>query len=107
SLSTRLSPIISTLTPSLHDALPIYQVMVRNQRKDTEIDWTSRQVQVVPIQFSLEERTVYEQMISLQGHVKQLDNAFTMLTLQKRSEEHTSELQSRFDIVCRPLLELQ
>src|SRR5699024_11309601 len=25
--------------------------------------------------------------------------------LQKRSEEHTSELQSRFDIVCRLLLE--
>src|SRR5699024_11480311 len=24
---------------------------------------------------------------------------------QARSEEHTSELQSRFDIVCRPLLE--
>src|SRR5699024_12871978 len=23
----------------------------------------------------------------------------------KRSEEHTSELQSRFDLVCRPLLE--
>src|SRR5699024_12736855 len=25
--------------------------------------------------------------------------------LQKRSEEHTSELQSRFDLVCRLLLE--
>src|SRR5438067_8952318 len=27
------------------------------------------------------------------------------LALQKRSEEHTSELQSRFDLVCRLLLE--
>src|SRR5699024_11515094 len=27
------------------------------------------------------------------------------LTLQMRSEEHTSELQSRFDLVCRLLLE--
>src|SRR5699024_11323137 len=27
------------------------------------------------------------------------------LTYQKRSEEHTSELQSRFDLVCRLLLE--
>src|SRR5699024_12144293 len=26
-------------------------------------------------------------------------------TIQKRSEEHTSELQSRFDLVCRLLLE--
>src|SRR5699024_12265975 len=104
SLSTRLSPIISTLTPSLHDALPIYQVMVRNQRKDTEIDWTSRHVQVVPIQFSLEERTVYEQMISLQGHVKQLDNAFTMLTLQKElcsSKEATALTLMRLKEKCR------
>src|SRR5699024_12640198 len=27
------------------------------------------------------------------------------LTLEHRSEEHTSELQSRFDLVCRLLLE--
>src|SRR5699024_12348666 len=27
------------------------------------------------------------------------------LGLASRSEEHTSELQSRFDLVCRPLLE--
>src|SRR5437868_12943024 len=27
------------------------------------------------------------------------------LTTRKRSEEHTSELQSRFDLVCRLLLE--
>src|SRR5699024_11680153 len=31
--------------------------------------------------------------------------AFKLLTLVARSEEHTSELQSRFDIVCRLLLE--
>lgn len=82
----------------------VNQVMVRNQRKDTEIDWTSRHVQVVPIQFSLEERTVYEQMISLQGHVKQLDNAFTMLTLQKElcsSKEATALTLMRLKEKCR------
>src|SRR5699024_12175172 len=31
--------------------------------------------------------------------------AIRRLLLTKRSEEHTSELQSRFDIVCRLLLE--
>src|SRR5207249_1685826 len=31
--------------------------------------------------------------------------ALMMLSLPKRSEEHTSELQSRFDLVCRLLLE--
>src|SRR5207249_11304964 len=28
-----------------------------------------------------------------------------LIELGQRSEEHTSELQSRFDLVCRPLLE--
>src|SRR5207249_5591124 len=32
-----------------------------------------------------------------------LDNCFD--TIHERSEEHTSELQSRFDLVCRLLLE--
>src|SRR5699024_11574164 len=31
--------------------------------------------------------------------------AFTFVMLTVRSEEHTSELQSRFDLVCRLLLE--
>src|SRR5699024_12700550 len=30
---------------------------------------------------------------------------WTVLLKQRRSEEHTSELQSRFDLVCRLLLE--
>src|SRR5699024_12279275 len=32
-------------------------------------------------------------------------NPVLSFPLQKRSEEHTSELQSRFDLVCRLLLE--
>src|SRR5207249_9934483 len=31
--------------------------------------------------------------------------AYDLLGLPRRSEEHTSELQSRFDLVCRLLLE--
>src|SRR5690625_6489650 len=39
-------------------------------------------------------------------HLKYLDNATHSLTLEPaRSEEHTSELQSRGHIVCRLLLE--
>src|SRR5207249_8397726 len=33
------------------------------------------------------------------------DEILRYFRLQKRSEEHTSELQSRFDLVCRLLLE--
>src|SRR5699024_11400581 len=34
-----------------------------------------------------------------------IDLIITYLTFSLRSEEHTSELQSRFDLVCRLLLE--
>src|SRR5699024_11392773 len=37
--------------------------------------------------------------------VKQLREITDMNTKRHRSEEHTSELQSRFDLVCRLLLE--
>src|SRR5699024_11498629 len=33
------------------------------------------------------------------------DSLSTLVWFQTRSEEHTSELQSRFDLVCRLLLE--
>src|SRR5699024_11638064 len=43
---------------------------------------------------------------SLSSYSQQLFCAsFSKLYKQLRSEEHTSELQSRFDIVCRLLLE--
>src|SRR5699024_11545414 len=35
----------------------------------------------------------------------QKDSTYKNLFLKARSEEHTSELQSRFDLVCRLLLE--
>src|SRR5699024_12357418 len=34
-----------------------------------------------------------------------IEDITVMLTFLNRSEEHTSELQSRFDLVCRLLLE--
>src|SRR2546421_2901529 len=34
-----------------------------------------------------------------------IENSFGSLVVPKRSEEHTSELQSRSDLVCRLLLE--
>src|SRR5437868_11757720 len=43
--------------------------------------------------------------VILVGSKKDPANAAGALYLQIRSEEHTSELQSRFDLVCRLLLE--
>src|SRR5699024_11692562 len=44
-------------------------------------------------------------MFSLYGLQVPLPNTNKQKTLPSRSEEHTSELQSRFDLVCRLLLE--
>src|SRR5699024_12759931 len=44
----------------------------------------------------------------LPSYVEELDglmDGFDLTQLRDRSEEHTSELQSRFDLVCRLLLE--
>src|SRR5699024_11617993 len=71
------SPEVSTL--SLHDALPIYGSVFHED--DCEI---------VVLQTKQGELGV------MAGHIP------TELT---RSEEHTSEVQSRFDLVCRLLLE--
>src|SRR6266513_4159004 len=40
-----------------------------------------------------------EESVRIAGRIRAMRNS------GMRSEEHTSELQSRFDLVCRPLLE--
>src|SRR5438067_8279396 len=70
-------------TLSLHDALPIFQARITCSRGPSR--WARRSSMLPP-------RSV---------------NSYSppeRLT-QMRSEEHTSELQSRFDLVCRLLLE--
>src|SRR5699024_10005540 len=39
------------------------------------------------------------------GRIEGINNKIKVLNRVARSEEHTSELQSRFDLVCRLLLE--
>lgn len=55
----------------------VNQVMVRNRREDTGIDWTNRRVQIVPITFTDEEE-VYEMLGNLQN-----TGSFSLITLQK------------------------
>src|SRR5699024_12828423 len=69
-------------TLSLHDALPIYQVMANAER-------------------TMNGRMTIASVPSPVGSQEPTCDG----TLAMRSEEHTSELQSRFDLVCRLLLE--
>src|SRR5207249_11594049 len=98
-----LTPNFSTL--SLHDALPIseisrvsldvnYAALLQHQPFLNAIDIRDAQV-TLPLPEEADPKSAHAQIKSLHAHIY----------LGMRSEEHTSELQSRFDLVCRLLLE--
>src|SRR5699024_12679484 len=81
-------------TLSLHDALPIYSIKLTSD--------VSAHAILLPklISKSAEnilERKRFDELSS--------ETQFPVARDRTRSEEHTSELQSRFDLVCRLLLE--
>src|SRR5699024_11866433 len=86
------STVISTL--SLHDALPISVVVLVQSREHIQ-----RLVQNVMVQAML--KLIVKLHLVVCVHVLFVMSAMVLV----RSEEHTSELQSRFDLVCRLLLE--
>lgn len=61
----------------------VNQVMVRNRREDTGIEWTERQVQIIPIEFTESEREVYDEIVSLKDISPVFSAAFSMITLQR------------------------
>ncbi|WP_041074554.1 SNF2-related protein [Bacillus sp. OxB-1] len=61
----------------------IHQVMVRNSRQDTRIEWTNRRVQIMPIEFSAEEKEIYQSILELKQISTLFSDAFTLLTLQR------------------------
>src|SRR5690606_39609450 len=97
----------STPPPSLHDALPIFgrglTVPVRAGREhDRGPSPRQRRCGGAPDSFSC---TGYNRDLSSQRlHVDPPD-ARRSSSARGRSEEHTSELQSRENLVCRLLLE--
>jgi SNF2 family DNA or RNA helicase len=61
----------------------INQVMVRNTRQDTEIEWTNRRVQIIPLEFSDEEKEVYHLLSDLKNVSSVFSDQFTTITLQR------------------------
>src|SRR5207249_11556909 len=91
--SAYLTPISITPSPpsyiptlSLHDALPIYEAACSDQRAD-EAEQADKEID------------------DSEDQGDGLDDRSIPHCITPRSEEHTSELQSRFDLVCRLLLE--
>ena len=104
-----------------YSIIPVPEFFALDRGMDIEIDITFKQAKYdedntydsyysdsVPdyIKFYLEYYHAVNEAITVYNedntdHIAPLENTFSML----RSEEHTSELQSHYDLVCRLLLE--
>ncbi|MBT2656569.1 DEAD/DEAH box helicase [Bacillus sp. ISL-18] len=64
----------------------VNKVMIRNRRADTGIEWTKRQVETIPIEFSPGEKDLYESisMLKNEGDWAQT-SAFSVMTLQREA----------------------
>src|SRR5207249_7199455 len=87
-----IAPSSERYTLSLHDALPIFELLHgdpgvwdrgRLMRVGGGVNWPSK-------------KKIEKGCVPILGRI---------VSINERSEEHTSELQSRFDLVCRLLLE--
>ncbi|MCM3215400.1 DEAD/DEAH box helicase [Niallia taxi] len=68
----------------------VNKVMIRNRRSDTGIEWTKRVVEAVTIEFTEEERALYDTIESLKGYeaddnAAQTRSPFSMITLQREA----------------------
>ncbi|MFS0643992.1 DEAD/DEAH box helicase [Siminovitchia sp. 179-K 8D1 HS] len=64
----------------------VNKVMIRNRRADTGIEWTKRHVETIPIEFSKEERELYNGIDILRESGEQYAaNAFSIITLQREA----------------------
>ncbi|MCM2980792.1 ATP-dependent helicase [Niallia circulans] len=69
----------------------VNKVMIRNRRHDTGIEWTKRIVEAVPIEFTKEERALYEGLADLKtetnlsSNIENPRSPFSMITLQREA----------------------
>src|SRR5204862_7443324 len=92
------TPITATYTLSLHDALPIFKVLLEQRRQiDCLIVVFVHHLANSFLDYAVGLRRVGHRRIPARCVASELEIV--------RSEEHTSELQSRRDLVCRLLLE--
>src|SRR5690606_41389028 len=97
------TPTTDSHTLSLHDALPIYRlILIRRKISAPDVDYPGIQL---PDPFRIGNSLA--QLRSRHGRTAEYVVSIIQVFLQcgPRSEEHTSELQSRENLVCRLLLE--
>src|SRR5207249_8975064 len=105
--SSHLPQHTALYTLSLHDALPIY-VSRRDDRLSIAIENPRDTESPRPARHGVGLDNVRQRLLAMFGGTARLDTRADDGRYRvelARSEEHTSELQSRFDLVCRLLLE--
>src|SRR5690606_41891566 len=93
----------SILTLSLHDALPIFSITINYMR-----GWAEFLFLILPLNFLFAQTDTSLTFSEIMFFPQSGNNEFIEiynLSSSQRSEEHTSELQSRENLVCRLLLE--
>lgn len=63
----------------------VNKVMIRNRRADTGIQWTKRKVVTIPIEFSKEERDLYEAVANPASFGNHSSSAFSAITLKREA----------------------
>ncbi|WAA10439.1 DEAD/DEAH box helicase [Fervidibacillus albus] len=63
----------------------LQKVMIRQNRRDTMLQWTNRHVETVIINFTPEERELYEALTNIPTKEVICDNAFSLLTLKREA----------------------
>src|SRR5207249_7287003 len=105
-LATQL-PTTHLSTLSLHDALPISPLGTSGAREAEIVEELALEFQESYERALRNGLTAGEAWLEVQKRSPSWGQLAGELrsALEERSEEHTSELQSRFDLVCRLLLE--
>lgn len=64
----------------------VNKVMIRNRRADTGIQWTKRHVETIPIEFTKEERDLYNSVTDLRNEEDWVGaSQFSVMTLQREA----------------------
>jgi SNF2 family DNA or RNA helicase len=64
----------------------VNKVMIRNRRADTGIEWTKRHVETIALEFSDEERALYDSLLALRDSEDGLASSqFSLMTLQREA----------------------
>src|SRR5699024_12554198 len=99
-------PVTDIFTLSLHDALPIFKMLIGDMKvMIPKVQISKLNIRPVADLDSVKNiAKIFERNEDRESIPWKQRNKIFMDKI-KRSEEHTSELQSRFDLVCRLLLE--